>query len=156
MKSAFMMLSVCLGLGVATTAAASPYVIMDRLDSRQPKVLGIAGLYPEGCPSDFVGCSNIVIQGKIERIGYLDKENIPTLLRVTDRKSGINHSVKFPYNEIVNNIGTADTSWVMLWPKVGLDITIIGIIGGSSGNVTIDAIFSTEFLQQKVKSTTSQ
>jgi hypothetical protein len=138
-----------LALLAGQSAFAQAYVVADRGNPDRLRVLGVAGLYPEGCPSGAVNCFNVVVEGKIERIGFVDGEDFPNLLRVRDTKTGRTHSIKFPYQTIWNDIGTAESSWLATWLEVGMRVTIIGVIGGSSGAISIDSIYSSDFLMQE-------
>ena len=140
--------AVCLALA-AIPVSAQPYLVANRLIPEDLRVLGIAGLAPEGCESGSARCSNIVIHGVIERIGYLPNDDFPNLIRVRDTKTGYRYSIRFPYEDIWDNIGTADSSWIAQWPKVGKRVVIIGTIGGSSGVVTIDSIYESSFIEGK-------
>lgn len=133
-------------LPIGTAANAEAYIIADRLIPSELKVLGISGLYTEGCPSAYSGCSNIVVNARIDRIGYVEGEDFPSVLSVTDMITGYQYSVQFPYQKIWNDIGTADVGWIGKWLNAGDRVTIIGVIGGSSGMITIDSIYSTAFL----------
>jgi hypothetical protein len=138
----------CLALA-SVPVSAQPYLVANRLFPEELRVLGIAGLAPEGCESGSAQCSNIVIHGVIERVGYLPDDDFPNLLRVRDTKTGARYSIQFPYEDIWDNIGTADTSWIAEWPKVGMRVVIIGTISGSAAVVTIDSIYDASFLEGK-------
>lgn len=138
----------CLALA-AVPVSAQPYLVADRLIPEKLRVLGIVGLAPEGCESGSAICSSIVIHGVIERVGYLPNDDFPNLLRVRDTKTGYRYSVQFPYQDILDNIGTADSSWIAQWPKVGKRIVIIGTASGSAAVVTIDSIYDASFLEGK-------
>jgi hypothetical protein len=125
---------------------AEPYVIADRLIPERLHILGLSGLSPDGCPSGSVACSNIVISGVIERVGYANGEDLPNFIRVRDSKTGARYSIGIPHQEILNSIGTADVSWIALWLKPNKRVVIIGTIGGSAGVITIDSLYETPFL----------
>jgi hypothetical protein len=130
-----------------TPTQAEPYLIADRSVSERLYILGISGLSPDGCPSDYTGCSNIAIEGVIDRVGYVDGEDFPNLIRVRDTKTGAIYSIDFPYEKIWDSIGTAEVSWISRWIKPKKRVVIIGIIAGSAGNVTIDSIYEANFLR---------
>ena len=136
-------------LMMATSSTAAPYLIADRTVPAKLKVLGISGLDPDGCPSGMASCQNIVIRGQIERVGYVEGGDFPNLLRVRDLTNGRVYSIPFPYRRILNSIGTADSSWIGLWPKPGLRVTVIGTIGGSAAMVSIDSIYDSRFLSEQ-------
>lgn len=128
-------------------SSADPYVIANRLIPERLRIYGLSGLYPEGCDSGSTSCSNIVINGVVERIDHVDGEDFPSLIRVREYATGRRRSIKFPYEEIWDKIGTSDSSWIAQWLHPGDRVTIIGVIGGSAGEVTIDSIYLTSYLQ---------
>lgn len=149
-NSRFAALAAVIGLqafAFSTACSAQAYLIADRTIPERLVVLGISGLYPEGCESGSATCGNIVVKGRIERVSFLEDEDFPSGFRLTDDKSGRTHFIRMPYEQIWDEIGTADVSWLGQWLKPGMLVTVIGVSGGSSDNISIDSIYLTSFLE---------